>query len=109
MIHVFHRNSATLLGVLLFFVHQIPFGLHWSIIQEFVNQRVATVSRATALSIVSFVGRVSFAAWIPLVGIYEKEHGMAVTYWFVGVVGFVFTALWCAPMLGGRLFVRSTR
>ncbi len=97
------------LGVLLFFVHQIPFGLHWSIIQEFVNRRVATESRATALSIVSLVGRVSFAAWIPLVGIYEKEHGMAVTYWFVGVVGLVLTVLWCAPMLGGRLFVRTSR
>ena len=56
------------IGVVLFFLHQIPFGIHWSLIQEFVNQRVQTVSRATALSVVSFVGRVSFAMWIPVIG-----------------------------------------
>ena len=70
---------------------------------------MATVSRATALSVVSFVGRISFAAWIPLVGIYEKEHGLAVTYWFVGITGIVWTALWCAPVLGGRLLPRTPR
>ena len=91
------------LGVLFFFVHQIPFGAHWALVQEFVNQRVTAVSRATALSILSFAGRISFAALIPIVGYYEELHGTPFTYLVVGAVGSVFTILWCAPGLGTRL------
>jgi MFS family permease len=96
------------LGVLCFFVHQVPFALHWSLIQEFVNQRVASVSRATALSILSFAGRLSFAAWIPIVGAYEEVEGTPNTYWLIGLVGLSLTVLWCAPFLGGRLLRRES-
>ncbi len=95
------------IGIFLFFIHQIPFALHWSLIQEFVNQRVTSVARATALSILSFAGRLSFAIWIPIVGAYEKTEGTPETYWLIGIVGLVLTAAWCAPFLGGRLLRRE--
>ena len=94
-------------GVLLFFAHQVPFGLHWALVQSFVNDRVTTTARATALSILSFLGRVSFALWIPLVGFYEETHGTPQTYLLIGIVGIVLTALWCMPHLGTRLMARD--
>ncbi|MCA8955199.1 MAG: MFS transporter [Planctomycetes bacterium] len=92
------------LGAVLLFVHQVPFGLHWALVQDYVNARVESPSRATALSLLSMSGRVSFAAWLPLLGEYERGHGTPSTYALVGWVGLGLTALWCAPP--ARLLVR---
>jgi len=90
-------------AIMLFFVHQVPFGLHWALIQDYVNHRLAARARATTLSILSFTGRISFAVWIPLVGSYQDRHGTAETYLLLGGIGLVLTLLWCGPGLGTRL------
>ena len=92
---------------MLFFVHQVPFGLHWALIQDYVNHRLAASARATTLSILSFAGRVSFALWIPIVGSYQNEHGTSATYLALGVIGIILTVLWCGPGLGSRLLKPS--
>jgi MFS family permease len=96
-------------GVLLFFAHQVPFGLHWALVQHFVNHRVTGKSRATALSLLSLAGRVSFALWIPVVGPYQLAFGTPATYLLVGAIALVLTVAWCAPALGGRLLPREGR
>lgn len=90
------------IGVLLFFVHQVPFGLHWSLIQSFVNHRIEGDARATVLSVMSFVGRLSFAALFPLAGLLHDSHGVSTTYLVVGASGVVATFV-C--MRAGRRFV----
>jgi predicted MFS family arabinose efflux permease len=96
-------------AVMLFFVHQIPFGLHWALIQDYVNHRLAASARATTLSILSFAGRVSFALWIPIAGSYQNEHGTSATYLALGGIGIVLTVLWCGPGLGSRLLKPSSQ
>ena len=95
------------LGIAMFFVHQLPFGLHWALIQEFVNKRVATVARATALSILSFAGRIVFVLLFPIAGAFQNEHGTPATYLWIGWIGLGATAAWFAPFLGGRLLRRE--
>jgi MFS-type transporter involved in bile tolerance (Atg22 family) len=91
------------IGVLLFFAHQVPFGLHWALIQDYVNHRLSATARATTLSILSFAGRVSFALWIPFAGAYQDSHGTSQTYLLIGGIGLAITFLWCSPGLGTRL------
>lgn len=38
------------LGVSLFFLQQVPFGMHWALVQEFVNDRIGPEARATVWS-----------------------------------------------------------
>ena len=91
------------LAIMMFFVHQVPFGLHWALIQDFVNHRLADRARATTLSILSFVGRVSFALWIPFIGAYQEQQGTAQSYLLLGGIGLVITVAWCTPGLGIRV------
>ena len=72
-------------------------------IQDFVNHRVDATARATILSTMSFAGRISVAAWLPLIGGYTKTAGTAAACLVVGVVGIAITLAWCAPGLGIRL------
>lgn len=90
------------LGVLMFFLHQVPFGMHWAIIQEFVNRRIGPTARATVLSVLSFAGRVSFALWIPVVGYYQEANGTPAAYLAVGILGLALTLVWCAPAVTRR-------
>ncbi len=53
-------------GISLFFLHQIPFGTHWAIVHNYVNHRIRGTARATLLSLLSFTGRIAFAAIFPL-------------------------------------------
>jgi MFS family permease len=91
-------------GVLLFFVQQVPFGLHWPLIQSFVNHRIQGVARATVLSVMSFLGRLSFAAFFPLAGALHQRHGVTAVYLTVGFAGLLATV---ACMLAGRRLVRA--
>jgi len=91
------------LAIMMFFVHQVPFGLHWALIQDFVNHRLADRARATTLSILSFTGRVSFALWIPFIGSYQESAGTAQAYLLLGTIGLVITFVWCMPGLGARM------
>lgn len=94
-------------AVAVFFVHQVPFGLHWALIQDYVNHRLAAAARATSLSILSFAGRISFALWIPFAGSYQDSHGTHQTYLLLGGIGVVLTILWCSPGTGTRLLRKS--
>jgi MFS family permease len=91
-------------GVLLFFLQQVPFGLHWSLIQSFVNHRIRGVSRATVLSVMSFLGRLSFAAIFPLAGALHERQGIGAAYLAVGLAGLVSTVV-CLQV--GRKLLRK--
>lgn len=73
------------LGIALFFVHQAPFGAHWAVVQAYANRRLTSQARATALSVLSFAGRIAFAALFPLLGWLHAEAGLRTTYVATGV------------------------
>ncbi len=50
-----------------FFLQQIPFGLHWPLVNSYLNHRIPSEDRALTLSILSFCGRLGFALLLPLV------------------------------------------
>ncbi|HLU37850.1 MAG TPA: MFS transporter [Planctomycetota bacterium] len=75
------------LGVLLFFVHQAPFGAHWSVIQTYANRHLSGQSRATALSVLSFAGRIAFAAVFPVLGWLQARSGLTAAYAAAGIGG----------------------
>jgi predicted MFS family arabinose efflux permease len=81
------------LGVVLFFVHQAPFGAHWSVIQTYANRHLSARSRATALSVLSFAGRIVFAGLFPALGVLHARAGLAVTYVVAGSAGVLATWL----------------
>ncbi len=78
-------------GVALFFVHQAPFGAHWAIIQAYANHRLTSQSRATAMSMLSFAGRVVFAVLFPTLGYLHAAAGLSTTYIVAGSLGLVAT------------------
>lgn len=80
-------------GIALFFVHQAPFGAHWALIQAYANHRLTAPARATALSVLSFAGRVCFAALFPLLGHLHATAGLGVTYTVAGGCGVAATWL----------------
>jgi MFS family permease len=89
------------LGIALFFVHQVPFGMHWAVVQDFANHRIRGRARATVLSILSFAGRVAFAGLFPLVMALDDLES---AYVVVGIVGTVATAV---AMVAGRGLLRA--
>ena len=87
-------------GIALFFAHQVPFGMHWALIQDFINHRIRDASRATVLSVLSFAGRLVFAIVFP----FTMGLGtVSLSYLLVGVCGIVATA---AVMFRGARFLR---
>src|SRR5262249_24380455 len=56
-------------ALLLMALQQVPLGMHWGLVQSFVNHRLAPGSRATMLSVLSFLARLVFALLFPLVGL----------------------------------------
>lgn len=79
--------SITQAGALLFFVHQVPFGMHWALFQEFVNHRIAPRSRTTVLSAMSLASRLLFALLFPLLTALQQHVGVAATWFWVGLLG----------------------
>lgn len=90
-------------GVTLFFLQQVPFGMHWAMIQNFANQRVQDASRATVLSTLSLCGRLGFSAALPLIMLAAPTvNGI---YTLAGIGGCVATGLvlvWGSKYLGRR-------
>ncbi|MBK8977297.1 MAG: MFS transporter [Planctomycetes bacterium] len=85
-------GQVNALGIALFFVHQVPFGMHVAVVQDFVQQRIGDGARATVLSVLSFLGRLAFAAGFPAVlGLLD----VAPAYRAVGLAG----GLGCAAVL----------
>ncbi|MFQ5505385.1 MAG: MFS transporter, partial [Planctomycetota bacterium] len=78
-------TSTELLFFFLFL--QIPFGLHWPIIHSYANHRIPSQDRALVLSILSFSGRIGFAAVFPLV--FHRGSMVVDDYLHVGAVTLV--------------------
>lgn len=60
----------------LFFIQQIPFGLHFPVISSFVNHRIPSSRRNTILSFQSMAGRLAFTLFFPLFGWLESRGGL---------------------------------
>ncbi len=93
-------GEVNALGIGLFFVHQIPFGMHIAVVQDFVQQRIRGTARATVLSALSFGGRLAFALVFPW---FLGLPSIADSYLAFGLCG---TAGTVAVMLAGRRHLR---
>jgi len=89
------------LGIALFFVHQVPFGMHWAVIQDFANHRIGSEARATTLSILSFTGRIVFAVAFPLA---MSLPSLTDAYLWTGALGGAATIV---VLLAGRRITRE--
>ncbi|MBL8751133.1 MAG: MFS transporter [Planctomycetes bacterium] len=87
------------LAVAMFFVQQVPFGMHMALLQDFVNHRIGPAARTTVLSAVSLVARSCYAVCNVALFHAQLGHGMAWTLWWTGVAGAAATAivLWIRP------------
>jgi MFS family permease len=87
------------LGVSMFFVQQVPFGLHWALLYEFVNHRIGPNARTTVLSALSLGTRCCYAACNVLFFHHQERHGLAATMLLVGSLGIAATSLvlWLRP------------
>src|SRR5690606_38377817 len=82
-------GEASTFGIALFFVHQVPFGLHWPLLQGLVHHRIGDRSRATVLSVISFASRLVFAVVFPWFLRLPLESGYAL----VGGLGLLGSAV----------------
>ncbi len=78
------------IGIALFFAHQIPFGMHWSLIQGFANHHLEDASRATVLSVLSFAGRLCFVILFPILTLSDD---VGQSYLWVGIAGILITLI----------------
>ncbi|MEO6593918.1 MAG: MFS transporter [Planctomycetota bacterium] len=87
------------LGVSMFFVQQVPFGMHWALLQEFVNHRIGPSTRTTVMSVLSLGARCCYAGCNVALFHSQQANGMARTLFVAGLVGMVATAavLWLRP------------
>ena len=75
----------------LFFLQQLPFGMHWALVQDFVNHRIRAAARATVLSVLSFSGRLAFVPLSALLFSLQDRVGIPSAYGLVGLGGLVAT------------------
>lgn len=94
------------LGVAMFFVQQVPFGMHWSLLQEFVNHRIDSATRTTVLSALSLAARAAYAGLNVLLFDLQDRSGLATAFATAALGGVVLTvlAMWLRPagLLRGR-------
>lgn len=81
------------LGVSMFFVQQVPFGLHWALLYEFVNHRLGSEARTTVLSLLSLGTRLCYAGCNVLLFSWQEHHGMAAALAIAGLGGLCATVL----------------
>jgi predicted MFS family arabinose efflux permease len=81
------------LGVAMFFVQQVPFGLHQSLLYEFVNHRLGNDVRTTVLSLLSLGARLCYAVINVLLFTFQDRHGIPAALLLVGGGGAVATVL----------------
>ena len=95
------NGSASLawLGIAMFFVQQVPFGMHTALLQEFVNHRIGPTARTTLLSAVSLGARSVYAA--VNVGLFslQQHRGLAAAFWTAAILGSALACvvLWLRP------------
>ena len=87
------------LGVLMFFVQQVPFGMHWALIQEFANHRIGPAARTTVMSALSLGARLVYAGCNVLLFWSQEACGMPATLFWAGVTGLLATivVMWLRP------------
>jgi MFS family permease len=87
------------LGVSMFFLQQIPFGMHWALLQEFVNHRIGSATRTTVLSALSLAARATYAGINVLLFSLQHRHGLAYAFAMAATCGgaLAFAVLWLRP------------
>ena len=87
------------LGVAMFFVQQVPFGMHQALLYEFVNHRIGAAARTTVLSALSLGTRCCYAACNVALFHTQERHGLAFTLALVGGIGTAATVfvMWLRP------------
>ncbi len=87
------------IGVSMFFVQQVPFAMHWSLIHEFVNHRIGSRARTTVLSALNLGARAAYAGANVLLFHLQAAQGLAVALFTAGGAGAALTALalWLRP------------
>ncbi|MGC3970483.1 MAG: hypothetical protein QM775_25045 [Pirellulales bacterium] len=87
------------LGVAMFFVQQVPFGVHWALLQEFVNHRIGSATRTTVLSVLSLGARAVYARLNVALFHLQGSAGMATAFLTVATGGGAAAALvlWLRP------------
>ena len=87
------------LGVTMFFVQQVPFAMHWSLVHEFVNHRIGSHARTTVLSVLSLGARAVYAVANVLLFRLQEDEGLARVLFTAAGAGALATAvaLWLRP------------
>ncbi|MGC6489049.1 MAG: MFS transporter [Planctomycetota bacterium] len=87
------------LGVAMFFVQQVPFAMHWSLVHEFVNHRISSRARTTVLSVLSLGARAVYAAANLLLFRLQEQEGLARALFAAAGLGALAAALalWLRP------------
>ena len=87
------------LGVSMFFVQQVPFAMHWSLVHEFVNHRISSRARTTVLSILSLGARAVYAVANLMLFRLQEDEGLTRALFTAAGAGAVATALalWLRP------------
>lgn len=86
-------------GVAMFFLQQIPFGMHWALVQEFVNHRIQPEARSTVWSVLSLGGRLCYSPVNQLLFAAQQAKGLPLAMLLCGSVGLALTAMtmWLRP------------
>ncbi len=80
-------------GVLMFFLQQIPFGMHWALIQEFVNTRIQPSARSTVWSALSLSGRLCYSPVNQGLFSLQQQSGMPAAMGLCAALGLVLQTL----------------
>lgn len=92
-------RSLAWLGVAMFFVQQVPFGMHQALLQDFVNHRIGSATRTTVLSVLSLGARAVYAVVNIALFHLHGDHGLATAFLVAGAAGLgcVSLVLWLRP------------
>ena len=90
------QSVVGLMSVLLFYISR---GLNMVVYKEAFNHRIPTKFRNTANSISSFVFRVSFFIFAPLIGYSIDTVGMSLTFIYLSILFISLFFIFCIPFL----------
>tara|TARA_R110002096_G_scaffold52057_4_gene135788 strand:- start:2016 stop:3266 length:1251 start_codon:yes stop_codon:yes gene_type:complete len=87
------------IGISMFFVQQVPFAMHWSLLHEFVNHRIGSAARTTVLSVMSLGARAIYALVNMQLFHLQARSGLATALTTTAVCGAMATAcvMWLRP------------
>ena len=84
----------------------LTLGMHWALLQEFVNHRIDSATRTTVLSALSLAARAAYAGLNVLLFDLQDRSGLATAFASAALGGFLLTVLvmWLRPagLLRGR-------